>query len=153
MRKTTIIEIITVLFIILFLYTGISKLMDYNIFREQIATSPLLEPVSIPIAWGLPWVEFLVLVMLIFPRWRLKGLYASLILMVLFTSYIIAVLTFNEHIPCSCGGVLQELSWRQHIIFNGAFISLALTGIVLSGKVRKERLMELVPAKKLEGVN
>jgi uncharacterized membrane protein YphA (DoxX/SURF4 family) len=142
MKKTTIIEIITVLFVILFLYTGISKLTDYNVFKEQIATSPLLAPLSKPTAALVPWAEFSVVLLLIIPRWRLEGLYTSLILMILFTSYIIGILTFNEHLPCSCGGVLAELSWTQHLVFNSVFIVLALAGILLEKMIRKESRME-----------
>ena len=143
MKKTTIVEIIRLLFIILFLYTGISKLTEYAIFKEQLALSPILAPVSTLVAIGLPWVEFLVVLMLIIPRWHLKGLIASMTLMILFTVYIIGILIFSEHIPCSCGGVLAELSWRQHILFNTVFIALAAAGIILEKQVRKNNKNEL----------
>lgn len=142
-KRSAIVEIISMLFVILLLYTGISKLMDYAVFKEQIATSPILAPVARYIAGCLPWIEFLTVILLIVPRWRLKGLYASLGLMVSFTGYIIAMLTFNEHIPCSCGGVLEELSWKQHIVFNSIFIALAVTSIALLRQLKKENRMEL----------
>jgi len=141
-KQSTIVDIVSVLFIILFLYTGISKVMDYSLFKEQISTSPSLASVARYIAGWLPWVEFLVTILLIVPRWRLKGLYASLGLMVMFTGYIIGILMFNKHIPCSCGGVLEELSWRQHIIFNSIFIALAVTGIVLLRHEQREYRMK-----------
>src|SRR5690349_3095795 len=96
MSKSTLVEIISCLFIILFLYTGISKLMEYSVFKEQMADSPILKPVAPIIAWALPLTEFLVTILLIIPRWRLKGLYASLFLMVAFTLYIGAIMTFNK---------------------------------------------------------
>jgi uncharacterized membrane protein YphA (DoxX/SURF4 family) len=137
MKKTTIVETITILFIILFLYTGISKVMDYSVFKEQIATSPILAPVSKLIAAGVPAVEFLVVFLLAIPRWRLKGLYASLILMILFTGYITALLSFSDQLPCSCGGVIELMSWSQHIIFNSLFIALAVVGVVLQKQLKK----------------
>lgn len=137
MKRTIIIETIVVAYTILFLYTAISKLMDYAVFKEQIAASPILAPVSKLIAIGLPWTEILVTVLLIIPKWRLKGLYASLFLMTAFTIYIGATLAFSEHIPCSCGGIIAELSWTQHIIFNTVFIGFAITGIILTRKVLK----------------
>jgi len=139
MKRTTITEIIALLFVILFLYTGISKLIEYTVFKEQIASSPLLAPLSGFTAWSLPIAEILVAILLFIPRWRLKGLYASLVLMVLFTGYIIAILAFDEHIPCSCGGVIELLSWKGHILFNSVFIVLALIGITLARKVSKEK--------------
>lgn len=142
MKKTTILETITVLYIILFLYTGISKVMDFGVFKEQIATSPLLAPVSRLIAIAVPAVEFLATLMLIVPRWRLKGLYGSLGLMVAFTGYIIAVLLLNKEIPCSCGGVIELMSWSQHIIFNSIFIALAITAIFIEKRVKHNKQVE-----------
>ena len=135
-KRTTITETIVILFVILFLYTGISKLMDYKVFKEQIAMSPILHSVAPLIAWTLPWIEFLVVILLIIPRWRLKGLYASLALMISFTLYIIYMLLFDKDLPCSCGGVIQLLSWSQHIVFNSLFILLALTGVLVEKGIR-----------------
>jgi uncharacterized membrane protein YphA (DoxX/SURF4 family) len=143
MKRTSLIETIIFFYAVLFLYTGISKLIDYDVFRENIADSPILATFATPIAWGLPWIEFLVTAMMIIPRWRLKGLYASLALMLAFTAYIVAILLFDEHLPCSCGGILQQLSWPQHIVLNLVFIILAIGGITLQKKQKKEHQLKL----------
>jgi uncharacterized membrane protein YphA (DoxX/SURF4 family) len=143
LSKSTIVEIISVLFIILFLYTGISKLMEYSVFKEQIAESPLLKPVSSLIAWALPLTEFLVSILLIIPRWRLKGLYASLALMIAFTLYIGAIMTFNKELPCSCGGVISLLSWQGHLVFNSLFILLAFIGVRLERQLQRSLKIDL----------
>jgi hypothetical protein len=41
------------------------------------------------------------------------------------------MILFAEHLPCNCGGVLQKMNWRQHLIFNLFFICLSLIGIRL----------------------
>jgi uncharacterized membrane protein YphA (DoxX/SURF4 family) len=137
LSKTTIVEAISFLFIILFLYTGISKLMEYSVFKEQIAENPILQPFASYIAWSLPLTEFLVSLMLIIPRWRLKGLYASLALMIAFTVYIGAIMIFNKELPCSCGGIISLLSWDGHLIFNSIFILLAYIGVRLERQIRR----------------
>lgn len=139
MSKSTLVEIISCLFIILFLYTGISKLMEYSVFKEQLADSPVLKPFAPFIAWALPLTEFLVSILLIIPRWRLKGLYASLFLMIAFTLYIGAIMTFNKELPCSCGGIISLLSWKEHLVFNSVFIGLALAGVILEKQIRKNQ--------------
>lgn len=144
MKKTTFIETTVILYTILFLYTGISKLIDYSVFKEQIASSPILAPLAKPIALGLPWLEFLVTLLLIIPRWRLKGLFASLFLMSSFTVYILLILSFNKNIPCSCGGILAEMSWTQHIIFNCAFICFAVGGMLMEQRIKKTKHDEIV---------
>ena len=143
MKKTTIIETITVLYIILFLYTGISKLIDYPIFKEQIANSEILASIAKPLAMLLPLIEFAIVVLLIIPKWRLKGFYACASLMTIFTLYIISILLFSKEIPCSCGGVISQLSWGQHIVFNSAFIVLSLIAIKLEKRIEKTNQNQL----------
>ncbi|TXJ29055.1 MAG: hypothetical protein E6Q24_05085 [Chitinophagaceae bacterium] len=134
MKRSTIIEMISLLFVVLFLYTAISKLLDYSVFTEQLGTSPVLEPMSGFIAWALPLTEIIVAILLFLPRTRLPGLYASFILMVAFTLYIGVILLFSKELPCSCGGILQELSWPQHLVLNFGLIGLSLWAIFLSRK-------------------
>jgi uncharacterized membrane protein YphA (DoxX/SURF4 family) len=143
MKRTTILETIIFFYVILFLYTGITKLTDYGTFKETVADSPILAPIAQPIAWGLPWLEFAVTAMLIIPRWRLKGLYASLVLLIAFTGYVVGLLLFDKQLPCSCGGILQELSWPQHMVFNGIFVLLAIWAIVLQRRENKSQQSNL----------
>ena len=137
MKRTTIIEIIVFLYAILFLYTGISKLMEYSVFKEQLGESPVLASVAPVVAIGLPLMEFMTVLMLITPRWRSKGLYTALGMMTAFTIYIILLLSFSDKLPCSCGGVMAQLSWPQHLVFNSVFIAMAITGIVLQRRQKK----------------
>ena len=142
MKKATVIEIIVTLYAILFLYTAISKWMDYSVFKEQVATSPILKPFAKAIAIGLPWTELLVTMLLIIPKWRLKGFYVACFLMTAFTIYIAATLAFSDHMPCSCGGIIAEMSWTQHLLFNTAFIGLSIAGIILTRRIEKNHKLE-----------
>ena len=138
MKRTFIVDIICILFMILFLYTSVNKMMEYSVFKEQISESPILAPISMPIAAGLPIIEMLLTIMLLIPRWRLIALYASLVMMTLFTMYVIAILLFDKNLPCSCGGILAALSWPQHLIFNITFIIFAIAGIWLEKKSMRQ---------------
>lgn len=142
MKNTTIIETVIVLYVILFLNTGISKLIDYSVFKEQLAASPVLSPLAKPIALFLPCVEYLVVLLLLIPRWRLKGLYISLALMTLITGYIVAILRFSDQLPCSCGGIIELLSRKQHILFNTVFISMAIYAILLQSRLKRDQLRQ-----------
>lgn len=134
MKSSTIVEAIALLFIILFLYTGISKLMEYNVAVEQISLTPFLEPIANAIVIVLPIMELLTAVVLFIPPTRKYGLWTSLVLMISFTGYVIYIISFNDELPCTCGGVLEQLSWPQHLIFNLVIIGLLLTAIRLSAK-------------------
>ena len=131
MKRKIAVEIISFLFIFLFVYAALNKLLDVEKFRVQIGQSPLLTDIAPFVAWFIPVTEIAVALMMSIFRFRLIGFYAAFGLMVIFTAYIVAILKFNEHIPCSCGGVLQSMSWTEHLIFNVCFVLLALAGVML----------------------
>ncbi|RFM28675.1 MauE/DoxX family redox-associated membrane protein [Deminuibacter soli] len=132
MKKKWMIEIIVLLFVLLFVYAGSSKLMDYNKFRIELGKSPLLTAFAGKVAVVVPVTELIIAVLLVLSRTRLIALYASFTLMVMFTTYIIVILKWSDYIPCSCGGVLQQMNWNQHLIFNTVFILLGAAGVMLT---------------------
>jgi len=142
MKQKVLIEIVSMLLVTLFLYAGIVKLMDYNVFKEQIAISPLLKPFTTVLTWFVPCLEFFVSLLLIIPRYRLRGLWSSLILMTMFTIYLIVISSINEDIPCRCGGAIEELTLKQHIIFNIMMIILTGIGIFLQSLLSKRNINE-----------
>jgi hypothetical protein len=48
----------------------------------------------------------------------------------MFTTYIVIILNFSENIPCSCGGILENMTWGQHLVFNCIFIIIGAIGIM-----------------------
>jgi uncharacterized membrane protein YphA (DoxX/SURF4 family) len=133
-RKGWIVDIVSALFIVLFVYAAATKLMDYDKFRLQLGQSPVLTAFAGTIVWLVPAVEVVIAMLLLTRRFRLAGLYASFSLMVMFTAYIVVITRFSEYVPCSCGGVLEKLSWDQHLVFNVGFVLLASIAIVIYPK-------------------
>lgn len=126
---TWIVEIIAALLILLFVYTGITKLADQNSFRSVISRSLLIGQWSTFLSWALPIIELIAALLLFIPKTKKLGLWISLGLMVVFTGYIAYMLLFSDHLPCSCGGVLQQLTWLQHLEFNIIFTLLSALSI------------------------
>jgi hypothetical protein len=88
----------------------------------------------------MPGVELIIAVMLLVPKTRLAGLWSSVGLMFLFTAYVFTIPMFFDHNkPCSCGGIISNLSWEQHFWFNLGFTCIALTGVFLGSKIKKIR--------------
>jgi hypothetical protein len=135
LKKSIIIEIIAILYMCMFLYTAISKWSDVTMTREQMALMPLMRPIAHIIIWLLPATEIVLTLLIFLPQTRKKGLYAATILMVLFTLYIIYMMLFFPHLPCSCGGFLTELSWPGHLVFNSTFITLGILGIRMYNQI------------------
>jgi len=137
MKKQIVVEIIIFLYLVLFLYAAGTKLLDYDRSVAQLAQSPLLTPYADWIAWFVPLCEIVVAILLMISRTRRSGLYAAFGMMVMFTFYIIAILTFSEELPCACGGILSSLHWKEHLVFNLVFVILSVIGIALINKEDK----------------
>jgi hypothetical protein len=133
-RNQLIIEIISAAFVILFVYAACSKLIDYEKSKLQISQSPVLTQFAGIVVWLIPVFEITIALMLSTLRFRLAGLYASFTLMVMFTAYIVVITRFSDYVPCSCGGVLEKLSWNEHLVFNIVFVVLGAISILLYPK-------------------
>lgn len=124
-------EIISYLFVLLFIYAAASKLLAFNHFRIQLGKSPIISSYAHVIAWLVPALEVLLGLLLCFARTRFLALVGSLNLVIMFTAYIVIILNWSSFIPCSCGGILSEMGWTEHLIFNVVFIVLAVAGLLL----------------------
>lgn len=136
-KKYWILQIIVSLMILLWIYTALSKLSDIGQFKREIKQQHLPAIVSHNLVWLLPFTELIAATLLLFEKSKLSGLVLSSVLMLIFTIYIVLILTgYFQNIPCSCGGVLKQLGWRSHLLFNFFFLSIGIIGIQLS--IRKE---------------
>ncbi|MBN8861264.1 MAG: hypothetical protein J0H29_22930 [Sphingobacteriales bacterium] len=122
MKKTLIIEIISAILILLFTYTSLGKLLNHKGFAVALESIPALKNHTETIAWLLPVCELLIAFLLFIPATRILGLYASLLALVMLTGYLICMVSFMRELPCNCGGVINRLSWKQHIMFNMFFL-------------------------------
>jgi len=145
MKKAILAEIITYFFIFLFLYTGAAKLMEIPQVRQQLESSPLLGSIAGITSWVLPIAEILIAVSLFIPRCRMKALYSTFALMLLFTVYVVTLLVMGKQLSCSCGGIIEELSPKQHALFNGSCVLLSVMGIVMARRQQSTERVKWLP--------
>ncbi|SDG61548.1 MauE/DoxX family redox-associated membrane protein [Chitinophaga filiformis] len=129
------IEAITAVLLLLWIYTGLSKLIQYDKFRFEAGRSPFLQHVAPWVAAMVPAVELVIAALLIFKRTRVAGLYASLFLMTLFTGYVYVMLHYAYDLPCSCGGIIELLTWEQHLLVNLILTLLTAIAILLQNRL------------------
>ncbi len=129
MKRIVTIDLISSLLIFLFGYTAISKLLSIHRFEAVLGQSPLISSGAPLLAWQVPLAELCMVGLLIFHSTRKIGLWASLVLLSLFTVYLGYMLFFTSNMPCSCGGVISFMSWKGHVLFNLFFIGLTSVGI------------------------
>jgi hypothetical protein len=115
----------------LFLYTAYAKSIDHDRFLKGLSRVHIINGFALYISWFVPIAETLTFILLLIPKTAKLGLYAFITLMTLFTGYIISALIWEKILPCHCGGIIEKLSWIQHLWFNLAFVILAILGILL----------------------
>ena len=136
-KRTRITTFISIFFILLFCYAAISKIMDFEKFQIQIKDSPLLGSFSEILPVSIIVIELVLVGLLCYQKTRNTGLLGSFILMLFFTGYIAHMLLTSENLPCSCGGILEKMSWTQHLYFNIGCAVLA--AIALGINIRNSR--------------
>lgn len=131
MTRKLIVDAAVFIYILLFVYAALTKLLEYQKFAIQIGQSPMLTDYATLLAWAIPFLELAISALLIIPFTRFVGLHAAFGMMVMFTTYIILASRFSDYVPCSCGGVLESMTWTQHLFFNVLISLLGLAAIML----------------------
>jgi len=142
MKRVFFLDIISSLFIILFLSTGVYKLLYQEPFLAALDKQPVLRNYAGFLGILIPLLEvavaFCLLISILNDNNLLRkwGFIGSLGLMTIFTVYVgYMLIAHATHLPCTCGGIVQQLNWHQHFYFNSAFTLLALIGLRMNAKI------------------
>lgn len=123
------VEVLAWILAFVFAYTAIAKVYDWQGTKLAMYNQVLPDWSKDLLLYGIPMVEILVALFLLFPRMRWIGFVSSLLLMLIFTGYVAWIwFGFAEKVPCSCGGILSSLTWGEHLVLN-----LGLTGLSVWG--------------------
>lgn len=123
---------IAIVIALMFFYAACSKLLDFDKSKREMMNQVFPKSMALFLVWAVPFTELLITMGLINKYLRLKALYASLFLLVLFSLYISITMTgIFGRVPCSCGGILRHMSYWAHLAFNFFFIVLAVLGIAI----------------------
>ncbi|MDP5200212.1 MauE/DoxX family redox-associated membrane protein [Flavobacterium sp. DG2-3] len=136
------VEIISLILVLLFVYAAVSKLIDFENFKIQLGQSPILTPYAEWMVFFIPLSEFGICLLLMFRSFKYLGLLLSFTMMFLFSLYIYIMLNYSSYVPCSCGGILEKMTWQQHLAFNLIFTVLAgIAFILLQSRCTESRIL------------
>lgn len=124
----------------LFVYAAYNKLAIYSVFVSQLHNSPVTGGYENILAWFVPGIEILIVLLLLIKRTRFVGFYSAFFLMLIFTVYVYVVPHFFEQHTCACGGIISTFTWKQHFYFNLFFTLLAGTGVILYPYIKTNKL-------------
>jgi hypothetical protein len=116
--KSNLSNVIAAFMMFLFVYTATSKLLNLPALRAVLIKSKFPGAIAGYISILIPSVEIIIAFLLYLPFSRRFGFIASTVLMLLFTLYIVVMVLLLPELPCSCGGVIQSMTWTQHLVFN-----------------------------------
>jgi uncharacterized membrane protein YphA (DoxX/SURF4 family) len=135
MNKVILKESLIALLILLFVYTGVSKLIDIKAFKAGMKVQPFPVWFNATLTYSLPVIEVIVALALVFDRTRKHALRIYFLLMLCFTIYTgLITAGFFAHRPCGCGGIITGLNWTWHFIINTVFLLLTCVAIRLHSK-------------------
>lgn len=131
--REILVDISTFLFATLFLYASYYKIREFSKFQLELNQSPITTNYSKLISIAIPLTEIIIAIGLLigyrYDKLRYFSLLSFYFLMTAFTSYIYILLHYSFYIPCSCGGILSNMTWNQHLSFN--IITTGLSLIVI----------------------
>lgn len=138
--KNNLLHLIRFVLVLLYSYVAFSKWFAFRQFVYDTHNQPFPFWMSALLVWMIPLLESAISILLLFPHLLQWGFRLSLLLMSLFTVYVMVVLlgVFNR-VPCPCGGFLSELGWRQHLIINLVLIGLSGAGLYLHRSIKKDK--------------
>lgn len=134
-----IIDIIIYLFILLFVYTASSKLYGFKDFDNVLHFIPVFGSAHFIMAVLIITLQLIIAALLIIPSTKKIGLYATLVLLVIFTAFLLYMVFFSKVLPCSCAGITSKLSWKNQTWLNIILIVMVSFGI-LTNQYKKQQL-------------
>jgi hypothetical protein len=126
-----------------------SKFLDYDkfVFQMRLAPVPLMKIFASFLGWVVPAIEMVIAISLtvgfFYPAIKTKGLYASVMLLSTFEIYIGIMLLSGSDLPCTCGGIISNMGWKEHLFFNAFFIIGGILSIKYLQKHKASGLNEL----------
>jgi len=131
LQKTNIIaKVSKLLLIVLFAYAGSSKLLEHQLFLNQLMQIQMLSGIARPVSFLIPAVEILCAAILAIDKMQIFGLWLAAFLMTTFAIYVAAMLILKSSLPCTCGGVVSSMTWKQHLLFNMFFMLLSWNALL-----------------------
>lgn len=121
------------LLVILFINTGLGKIIDHEIFKLQMSKQPLPIWSKSILVYMLPFLEIGIIVLLLFKTTRQKGFIIATLLMIAYSIY--AYLAYKEvygYVICACGKIFQKMNWQDHYRINIALTLIAITGLIIN---------------------
>jgi serine/threonine protein kinase len=137
-RLRSFVNVVGGLLAFLFVSTGFSKLVNHSNFELTLSKSPFIFSYAHILSYAVPIGEIIFSVCLAVKMLKTFGLYAGFFTMCAFSWYVYFMLSYSYSLPCSCGGIVQLLDWRQHLALNIGLSFSAAVAVLVHVKILKD---------------
>ncbi|WP_343319331.1 MauE/DoxX family redox-associated membrane protein [Sphingobacterium multivorum] len=131
-----VLQVLTYALLCLWIYVGSKKVFTYAEFRASMIRQPFADQYGIMLSYILPAVELATGILFIFEGTKRLGFWLTLILMLVFSGYVILALRDTwGNIPCDC--ILEfPISWKAHLWVNGLITIACIVALLLDRKIK-----------------
>lgn len=132
------VEILSVLLLVFFVHNGISNFVNIQSLTNLLAFYTVH---TNSVAWMIVLAQAVVVILLLFPKTRIWG-FGAVILVALTAGYVVIA---NPHVPYHFGPLVMDFSVKEHIFFYSLLILISITGILLLTSRHKLKQAEAPP--------
>lgn len=139
MRRRKINTLISFILILLFSYTGLDKLINWQQSNKAFHNQTFPPELADILSYAVPGLELILALLLAFQAFRWWGYLGSILILTVFLTYIglIWVGAFPR-VPCNCAGILESLDWAEHFFLNLLLILLGILGLKMTESIQKQ---------------
>lgn len=140
-----VLQVLTFSLLCLWIYVGSKNVFTYGEFRASMIRQPFEDQYGIMLSYILPAVELGTGILFIFEGTKRLGFWLTLILMLVFSGYVILALRdIWGSIPCDC--ILEfPISWKAHLWINGLITIACILSFLLDWNIKKSSRTTLKP--------
>jgi hypothetical protein len=117
-KPAMVVEILSYLFIVLFVYAALRKFLDLAMFSKELTRLRFLKQSSKGIIITISTIEIIVAILLAITRTRLLGLFCTFSLFVLYTIYLLFLLEYTKVIPPHFGEIIDYVTLPEYLFGN-----------------------------------
>ncbi|GEM_PF-1095076 len=127
---------VSAIFMVILMYSLITKLWKREIFIEQLSQAPVWQQHPVPVATVFLTLHAVAIALLCLPRTRQGGLVLAMCTAALLSVYSVFILSSEQPVPCTCIGFFEKLNWKGNMVLDFALVLLA--GISLGAKTMRK---------------
>ena len=130
--RKIIVEVICVILLLNFFYEGIYKIAYWGNYAFWVKHAPLLKPVGQVLTYAIPVGEIVLALSFLAPKFRVRALYLSVGVLMVFVLWIMSSYLFTTRIFWPYHALWEKPTWMQKMLISLGLCWLSFTAILLS---------------------